>query len=135
MTPGKTHHDMSVVRVASVASVASAVGAMTAKPSRAASVKTCTMPRQRTLLPSLTATPSKLIKAIRAIPIIQKGKPICSASHANLASAAAATATAVNAANEAMHHQTVKTAALRMQTVPQLISAISAISTPYSKVC
>ena len=127
MTPGKMHHDMSVVRVASVASVASAVGAMTGKPSRATSVRTCTMPRQRTLLLSLTATPSKLIKAIRAIPIIQKGKPICSASRANPASAAAATATAVNAANEAMHRQTEKTPALRTQRAPRRTSAVSSL--------
>ena len=101
MTPGKTHHDMSVVRVASVAS---AVGAMTAKPSRAAIVKTCTMPRQRTPLLSLMATPAKAtqrkaLRAIRAIPITQKGKPICSASHANHGKVVAKIALAVNAVN------------------------------------
>ena len=131
MTPGKTHHDMSVVRVASVAS---AVGAMTAKPSRAAIDKTCTMPRQRTLLLSLTAALTKVTQrqTLKAIKAIRNREPICSVSRANLASAAAATATAVNAANEATHRQTVKTAALRMHRVPQPILAISSL---YSKVC
>ena len=51
MRPGKTHLAVNA---------ANAVGVMTGKMSHATIVKTCMMPRQRTLLLSLTAAPAKV---------------------------------------------------------------------------
>ena len=128
MRPGKTHLAVNA---------ANAFGAMIAKMSRATIVKTCMMPRQQTLLLSLTAMPTKVtqgkpLKAIKVIQAIPMSKPICSVSHANRANAAAATAMAVNAANEAIHRQTLKTPALRALMVRQRTSAISS---QHSKAC
>ena len=125
MRPGKTHLAVNA---------ANAVGAMTAKMSRATIVKTCMMPRQRTLLLSLTAALTKVTQrqTLKAIKAIRNREPTCSVSRVSRANAAVATATAVNAANGAMHCQTLKTPALRTLMVRQRTSAINSL---HSKAC